>query len=187
MSKQDHAGGAAQRYAKALFEVALEKQALEAVAQDMELLAQVCSDPEVGAWLTDPRADENRKAEILQQQLGDKVHPLSGNLLRVLARRKRQAALGQIPVAFQAMVDRHQNRLRGTVETAVALSAEQKSGLESSLGSRLQRDVCLEVQEDPQLLGGVRITLGSTRFDGTVRGRLERLRQRLVDVDLGTR
>lgn len=184
MANQSHAGVAAQRYARALFEAAQHQNALDQVTADMHLIGNVCAHPEVGGWLADPRVEDDRKQELLHREVGTKAHALTGRMLQVLGQRRRQGLLPEIPFAFQQILDAHSNQVRGVVESVKTLSDEQRAGLEQALAQRLGKNVTLESKANPELLGGVRVTLGSTRFDGSVRGRLDRLKLKLSGVDL---
>lgn len=185
MSGVAHAGPAARRYAKALFEAALAADALQGVAADMTLVGEVLADEQAAAALADPRVDDERKLQLLQTVFGDGLHALSASLLGVLARRKRLTVLAEVPAAFAALVDAHDGRLRGTLECAREIDAESWAALEKALSQATGKHVSLEAHIDENLLGGVRVTLAGTRYDGSARGRLETLRQRLQDVELG--
>ncbi len=176
---------AASRYARALFEAAREQDALDRVAADLRSLEAMVAEPQVAAWLADPRVESRRKQALLERALGGRLSTLTAGLLAVLGRRSRQALLPFLPRAFQDLLDRHQGRLRGTVESALPLDDEARRGLEAALSRATGLEVRLEPRHVPELLGGVRVTLGSTRYDGSVRGRLERVRRRLQTADLG--
>lgn len=185
MSGVAHAGPAARRYAKAVFEAALAADALQGVSADMDLLGAVLRDEQAAAALADPRIDDARKLKLLQSAFGGGLQPLTASLLGVLARRKRLAVLGEVPAAFADLLDAHDGRLRGTLECAREIDAESWAALEKALSQATGKRVSLEARIDETLLGGVRVTLAGTRYDGSARGRLETLRQRLQDVELG--
>ena len=185
MSASEHVGPVARRYARALFEAARDGQALEGVTADMNLLAAVLEDGQAAAGLADPRVDDARKLAMLEKAVGEFLHPLTRNLLGVLARRKRLAVLVALPAVFGALLDEHEGRLRGTLECAREIDAPSWAALEKALSAVTGRKVSLEAHIDQELLGGVRVTLAGTRYDGSARGRLETLRQRLQDVELG--
>ena len=185
MDPSQHAGPAARRYAAALFAAAEEGGALEAVVADMQLLQTVLGDADTAAALADPRVDDARLLATLQKGFGEILHALSLGLLSVLGKRKRLPLLLEVPVAFGALVDEHEGRLRGVLESAREIDAESWAALEKSLSEATGRKVSLEARVHEELLGGVRVTLAGTRYDGSARGRLETLRQRLEDVELG--
>lgn len=185
MDSATHAGPAARRYARALFEAARDGQALEGVTADMALLGKVLRDSGAATALGDPRVDDARKLQMLQKGLGDALHALTSSLLGVLAQRKRLTVLPELPAAFNLLLDEHEGRLRGTLEVSREIDVGSWAQLEAALSSSTGKHVSLEARIDENLLGGVRVTLAGTRYDGSARGRLETLRQRLEDVELG--
>jgi len=184
MQASKHVSPVARRYGRALFEAALEGGSLQQVQADMELLATVFADAQAAAALSDPRIEQQRKAELLKKAFGESLHATTNSLLGVLERRNRLALLPQVPSAFSALLDEHQGRLRGVLETARPMADEEHQGLERALSAATGKDVHLETKVLEELLGGVRVTLAGTRFDGSARGRLETLRQRLATVEL---
>jgi F-type H+-transporting ATPase subunit delta len=106
------------------------------------------------------------------------------NLLNMLERRNRLAVLTQLPAAFLVLHDEHHGRQRGLLETALPLIEGEKEALEASFSASTGKQVSLEVRQDASLLGGVRVTLAGTRYDGTARARLNAARKRLQEVEL---
>jgi F-type H+-transporting ATPase subunit delta len=179
-------GPAARRYAAALFRAADGAAALDAVAADVDALRQAFAAPQVRGWLADPRVEDGDKQRVLDQ-VGEKAHALTRGLLQVLARRRRHAVLAELPHAFRDLLDAHQNRVRGTVESALPLDDAERARIEAAFAAQTGKEVVLEVRTNPELLGGIRVTLGGTRYDGSARGRLDKLADRLAHADLGSR
>jgi len=184
MGVPSHSSPAARRYARALFEAALDRGVLAEIAADVELIRHVTSHPEVGGWLADPRVDEGRKRELLDREIGARTHALTRNLLRVVSRRRRHGLLPEIPAAFERLQDRHEGRLRGVVASRTPLEDPVRTGLEDALSAHIGSRILLEPRVDDSLLGGVRVTLGGTRYDFSLRAQLERLRRTLAAVEL---
>jgi len=180
-----HISPAARRYGRALFEVALEQGSLDSVRADLKLLGTVLADPETSAALIDPRIDDRRKRAMLDKAFGEFLHEHTRSMLGVLERRQRLVLLTQIPTAFADLLDAHEGRQRGVLETASTLSDEKRQAVEAALSESTGTKVSLETEVNEELLGGVRVTLGGTRYDGSVRGHLDRLRQNLENVELG--
>ncbi len=185
MSQPLHTGAAARRYARALFELARDQDELAAVRESVTSLGQVVRIGDVREVLLDPRLPVARKRALLARLLPDDLHRRIQALLEVVAKRNRLAVLVEIPAAFEALLDTHEGRLRGTVESAQELAAEQLQSIESALSARTGCQVSLQPQVVEELLGGIRVTLSGTRFDGSARGRLDALRTRLASADIG--
>jgi F-type H+-transporting ATPase subunit delta len=92
-----------------------------------------------------------------------------------LAERRRLALLPEVADLFEQYKREAESQLLVKVTSAMALDAEQAEQLKASLKRRFKRDIELETQVDPSLLGGVVIDTGSEVIDGSVRGRLARL------------
>lgn len=185
MNSAPHASPVALRYGRALFEVARDGGSLDQVQADMRLLAAVFEDEGAVVVLADPRIDQARKAGLLKKAFGELLHAHTASLLAVLERRNRLGLLPQVPIAFGALLDEHEGRLRGLLETARPVEDAARERLEKALSTSTGKSVHLTTEVREELLGGVRVTLAGTRFDGSARGRLERLRHRLASVELG--
>lgn len=184
MSSSAHVSPVARRYGRALFEAAHDGGSLNEVRADMQQLAAVFADADAASVLSDPRVEQQRKGALLKSAFGGKLHAHSAALLGVLESRNRLALLPQIPAAFEGLLDQHEGRLRGVLETARPVDDAAKQRLEQALSTSTGKTVQLEANVQEDLLGGVRVTLAGTRFDGSARGRLEKLQLRLASVEL---
>jgi len=183
-SSVQRAGPVARRYARALFDAALEANALDGVRKDVELLEAVFADPALAGLLADPRLDNHGKVAQLEKACGGRLQPVTRALLGVLERRRRVALLLEIPAAFRDCDDAHAGRVRGEIETALPLADEARQRIERVLAKSAGREVILTARTEPALLGGMRVTYGGTRLDASVSGRLELLRLRLNEAEL---
>ena len=174
----------ANRYAKALFDVALaEKADLAKIEQDLNGAAEVFAANKdlrhvaIAANLP----DANRKAliETVADRLGATAQVRK--LLVVLARGRNLNLLPDLAAAFSERLLAHQNVVRAEVTSAAPLSAETTRALEDSLSKVTGKKVELSLSVDPALLGGVVAKIGSTVYDGSVKTQLQRMRQELVE------
>lgn len=165
------------RYASALFELAAEGGTVSAVESDLEqLAAALAASPELRDVTTNPEL--SRKAQgaaiaAVADYLG--LSGLTGNFLGVLAANRRLGALGNIIRAFQAIAAAQRGEVTADVTSAHALNEEQLAQLKEKLTARQGRTVKLKSSVDPDLLGGLVITIGSQRIDGSIRTRLNSL------------
>lgn len=187
MTDLAHTSPAARRYARALFLAARDSGALEAVSRDVDMIRHATGHPEVSGWLADPRVDDSKKQALLERELGARAHELTRGLLRVIGERGRQAILPELPAAFQELIDELAGRQRGVVESARALSEEQREALQNAMAAKTGKEVILTPTVNESLLGGVRVTLAGTRYDGTLEARLASMRRTLLAADLGDR
>jgi F-type H+-transporting ATPase subunit delta len=174
----------AQRYARALFEVAASADALDEVGADLQRLASALADPVVQAAILSPDTRAEARRAVLQRLLGEAAHTLSKNLVGVVLRRRREKVLAELSAAFQALLRESRGEALGLLETARPLDEAGVKALEARASELCGQQVTLEVQVDPDLIGGVRIRVGNTLYDGSVATAIADLQRRLMDAPL---
>ena len=167
-------------YARALFEAAQEEGKLAQVAEQLaELAAAFEAVPDLRRFLRNPEVDPPEKAQVLAQ-ITSGADELVRNFARLLAEKGRAAEIPEIESELRTLVDRAQNRLAVELTTAHELSDEEARALVERIEQASGRKVEASRSVDPSLIGGVVLQIGSFRADGSVRGRLERLRHELA-------
>jgi F-type H+-transporting ATPase subunit delta len=173
----------ANRYAKALFDVALEEKAdLAKVDQDLQaVVAMMHESPDLARAAAHSATTEAARRSMMEAVA--KAMTLSAPVTKTLVLLATSGKLDLIPdlaAAFRERLLAHQNIVRAEVTSAAPLSPEQTKALEESLSRVTGKKVELSVSVDPELLGGVVAKIGSTVYDGSVRTQLARMRQELV-------
>lgn len=167
------------RYAAALFELASENGTVTAVESDLETLSAALSEsPEFAALTTSPRvgrAQAEKVVAALVPVMG--LSPLTASFLGVLAQNRRLAQLPGIVRAFRAIAAAQRGEVTAEVTSAHPLTDQQIETLRQKLTAREGRTVKLSIRTDPDLLGGLVVTLGSKRIDASIRTRLNTLAQ----------
>ena len=173
--------GIAQRmYARALFEAAQEANRVDAVASDLAALAAAMDDvPALRAFLRNPQIDPAGKAEVLAQLAAD-GDELTGNFVRLAAEKGRAGEISEFSKELEALVAQSQNRLSVELTTSYELSDDEAQSIVQTIEKASGRTVEATRSVDPDLIGGIVLQVGSHRADGSVRGRLERLRHELA-------
>jgi F-type H+-transporting ATPase subunit delta len=173
--------GVAQRmYARALFEAAQEGGQIDTVSADLAALTSAMSEvPELRAFLRNPQIEPDRKAAVLEQ-LSAGADELVRNFVRLVAEKGRAGELEEIDVELDALVAQAQNRLAVELTTSYELSDEEARSIVQTIEKASGRSVEATRSVDPSLIGGIVLQIGSHRADGSVRGRLERLRHELA-------
>ncbi len=174
----------ARRYARALADTLGDRDEaqLERVAKDLGVLADVLGRaPEVLRFLEAPSAERADKEEALAT-LGKRAGAAepTRRLLRLLIERRRLGALPQIARAFNAIKDERLGVVPVETTTAVPLSPAERKRLRESLETMTGRSVRLSLNVDPAVLGGARTRVGSRVYDGTLRRKLQLMRNRLA-------
>jgi F-type H+-transporting ATPase subunit delta len=177
------ASGVAKSYAKALFELASERQQDETIGAELERAAAlVTADGELKAVLSRPwisAAARRRLADEIGQRL--ELSKLARDFFDLVAARGRADHLGPIAAAYRDMLDAARGRVRARVRTAVPLTATDRVALAQRLGRALGgKEVVLDEVVDRSLLGGFIAEIGSFIVDGSLDGQLARIRERLA-------
>ena len=167
-------------YARALFQAADEAGRLEQVASELsELAAATTETPALQSFLRSPQVDPPEKAAVLAE-LTAGADDLVRNFVRLVAEKGRAGEIAEMSAELEALVARAQNRLAVELTTALELSDEEARSLVETIEKASGRTVEATRSVDPELVGGIVLRVGSFRADGSVRGRLERLRQELA-------
>lgn len=167
-------------YARALFEAAEEAGRLDQVAEELAAFAGALGEvPELDAFLRNPQVEPAGKASVLDE-LVTGADKLVRNFLLLVVEKGRAGELAEIAREFQALYARSQNRLTVELQTAHELTDEEAESIVRTIEKASGRTVEATRSVDPSLIGGIVLQVGSFRADGSVRGRLERLRQELV-------
>lgn len=169
---------AAKRYAEAVAGLARQDGSWERWRHDLATLAQLAADRRLLLTLESDRVSAERKGELIDTLLGDRVTPAARNLLRVMARRRRLELLPDLRSWFDELADRAQGVQRVTVTTASPLTEEQRNALSRRLGAG-HGEIMLTEQVDPAIIGGLVIREADIIQDHSIKARLEALRHRM--------
>jgi F-type H+-transporting ATPase subunit delta len=167
------------RYASALFDLAREQKQIDSVGRSLDALNQALADSKDLSELVDSplvsRQEANRAFGAIAPQLG--LDPITANFLGVLARNGRKNQLRPVIRAFRRLAAEHRGETTADVVTARPLNDDQLAQLRTQLRARAGRDVTIDAQVDPNILGGIVVKLGSQRIDASIRTKLNRLAQ----------
>jgi F-type H+-transporting ATPase subunit delta len=167
-------------YARALFEAAREAGRLEEVSEDLGALASALDDvPELRAFLRNPQIEPAGKAEVLGELTVGGDH-LVRNFARLVAEKGRAGEIAEMSAEYEVLLAAAQNRLAVELTTAHELSDEEAGSIVKTIEQASGRKVEATRTVDPSLIGGIVLQIGSHRADGSLRGRLERLRHDLA-------
>jgi F-type H+-transporting ATPase subunit delta len=171
------ASGLAGRYAAALFELADDEDALDAVAGDLGNFRSLLDDSEdLRRLIRSPvlsREAQGRAVTALAERAG--FQQLTVRFLGLLAHKRRLFALPEIIASYQAMLAHPKGEVGGELVSAVPLSEEQAHAVQEQLSAALGQTVTLARVVDPALLGGLVVRVGSRMIDASLRTKLQRL------------
>lgn len=173
------------KYAKALFDSALEAGKLDEVTRDVDFIRQLREeDPAFLNFLISPEVLTEHKLEFVKTVFEPRLDPLTVNFLRLLIEKSRIDQLPAMRVEFDRLQEEHQGKLKAQVMTAVPLSGDQESRLKSQLDRITGKDVEIEKQVDSAMLGGVVVYLGNKIIDRSLRHGLKQLEERLLRAEV---
>lgn len=178
----------ANRYARALADVAIERDEAEIVRDELKQFADLFA-PESQAQkaLTAPGVPLAQRQAALEAIL-ERTKPLSAtaNFLRLLLKNHRFGHLAEIVQAFEEELDRRRGIVRAEIETARDLDESLRRELVAALERASGRKIRPVWRVVPDLIGGFRANVSNTIFDASVRGQLDRLREKLIEGDFST-
>ena len=167
-------------YASAIYEVARAEGALDAVSDELFQVAQVVAgSDELRQALSDQSVPPEKRQAVVEDLLGARAHPLTTALVSFVVGAGRARDLPEIAERLVRRAAAERDHVVAEVRTAVPLDDEQRRRLAEALSANLDKQVEVKVIVDPSVLGGVVARVGDTVIDGTVRHRLDQLREAL--------
>ena len=173
--------GAGRRYAEAAWQLAERDGTADAWQRDLTLAAQVASDAGTARALDNPAAPITVRLEALRKALGGDISPYALNLCLLLTARGRFSILPAVSAEYEALLRRSRGVLAATVTTPGPLPAAELAAVRVRVEQLARGPVELTQATDHSLIGGLTVRIGDRLIDASVRGRLERLRERLAN------
>ena len=176
--------GVADRYARSLFDLALESNAVAAIEGDLgrfETLIEGSDDLKRLIYSPVFSADDQLKAIVAIADKA-KITGLVGSFLRVVAMNRRLFVLPGMISAFRRIAAEHRGEAAAEVTSAHALTAAQEKDLKAALKGIAGKDVAISVTVDPALLGGLIVKVGSRQIDTSLQTKLNSLKLALKEV-----
>lgn len=173
------------RYASALFDLASEAGTVTAVESDLEKLrAALGESADLRSLTTNPEVSRDAAQGAIGGVAGLLgLSPLTGNFLGVLAQNRRLSQLPAMIRAFNTIAAAQRGEVTAEVTSAHALTDTQLASLKDKLTAREGRTVKLQTSVNPDLLGGLVVTIGSKRIDGSILTRLNTLATKMMKAD----
>lgn len=171
----------ANRYARAVFHIALERQQLDRWQSDLARIGGLGENSELVALLKNPKVRFSEKSKLLSESLRE-VSPSALKLVYLLVTKDRLNLVGKINEEYQRLVDSHRGIEPAVVITAVPLDDKTKSGLVKRLEAIVGKKVVAQHEVDPDIIGGVVVRLGGKLLDYSTRSRLMALKEELSGI-----
>ncbi len=170
-------------YAEALVDAAVAENQAEVALEDLEAIDRevLQAYPKLGQILGTSQVSGAEKDRILVAVFGDRVAGVVLRFLRVLNRHGRLGLLSALPGEARRIWDRRHKRVPVLVRTAVPLDPGQEQALSERVAAMIAATPIMQITTDPSLIGGLIVQVGDQVCDASVRNRLEKLRQRLIE------
>ena len=165
----------ARPYAEAVFRSALEKNALDAVAEGLALVAAIARDEQMHSVLLNPKVSAEQKKQLFTAAAGERLDEIATRLVSLLIDNHREVLIGSIAEQFEDLKHEHERVLRARITSAQPLTDEQRADIVSALEKRYGKKVEADLDVDPQLLGGARVQIGDQVIHASVRDALAQM------------
>ncbi|NIO56112.1 MAG: ATP synthase F1 subunit delta [Candidatus Latescibacteria bacterium] len=175
--------GLARRYARALFNAALEKDIIDPINEDVENFKELLeTDPYLKGYLISPKILTEEKTALIDKAFGERANPLFIDFLLLLIDKKRFDHALEISEAYISIYEEHCGIVEAKVISAVSLDESQEAKLIEKLQLETNKEVRLTKVTDSKILGGLILFLEDKIVDGSVKFQLESLRRKLKEV-----
>ena len=169
----------AKRYAKAIFQVGKEENALDDFSNSLSEMASLYAEvPEVVDGLTNPLYPQEVREKVMVELVGAiKSSAMISNFLNLLVQKRRANVLPEIAMVFQALVDEERNMCQGTVISASEISGDLNDKIKATLEKITGKQVVVTNKVDPTIIGGIIAKVGDLVLDGSIKTQLKGLEE----------
>jgi len=175
----------AERYAKVLFELALEKGAEEEVYRDSLLVTKTCEEiKELRLLLNSPIINSGKKLTILQEIFSKSIHQLTLTYLLIMIRKNRESFIPAIATQLVELYQTYRNILTVHFKSPVLPDAETRKIVLSLMEKFTESDVDLKAEIDESLIGGFILNWKDLQYDASIRREIDNLRIAIAKINL---
>lgn len=175
----------AERYAQALFDLAVENKQLEGFSTELKAIVGLLEDyPDLEKIFYHPQIQENDKKQLIKRLLKSTVSPLLMNFLLLIIDKGRETLLREISLYFQYLARQARGIMEVQVYTPLELSSENEIKLIEKLGELTGKEIQLTIIEEPALIGGLKLRIGDKLIDGSIQRHLESIRENLSQIQV---
>jgi F-type H+-transporting ATPase subunit delta len=168
----------AKRYAQAVFDLALERGVLDEWAGGLAAMSGALENQDLFGFLEHAKVTMPQKVRTIEEALPD-IDPLLRNFLCVLVSRGLAELVPEVGKGYLRLLDTHMGREQVEVSSAVPLEDSEQKTISEFISGMIRKEVVMETQVDPSILGGLVIRVGDRLIDGSTKTRLAELGKRL--------
>lgn len=163
----------ARPYAEAVFRLAKETGTLKVWSDQLALVNAVAADPDMRRLAADPNVSTEQLNSLFLAVCGDKLSSEVANFVKLLIENGRIGVLPEIVAQFETLKASEGGVLEAVITSAYPLNDTQLAELTARLEARYQRKINASVTVDPELIGGIVVSVGDEVYDASVRGKLQ--------------
>lgn len=173
----------ANRYAEALFQLSEDENITKEIYNELHNVVEtVKNNKDLDNVLKSPLVGKIEKVKLIESLFNNKINNNLKNFLKILVEKGRISSLKSIELTFKQLLNDKNNIIEGTVISAIPLTDKKVKELEGKLSKKYNKNVTLENKVDQSILGGVLVRLGNTQIDGSVKTRLDNIKDQLSQV-----
>ncbi len=169
------------RYARALFQTALEKKNLDQVNQDMLFISEICKAPETREFLRSPIIVPSKKEAIFHKMLGDNVEPITLSLIDLVVKNGRESFLPAIARVFIHETKKFKGITESVLTTAVKVDDNVRKQISELISEVFKTKVDLKENIDPEIIGGFILQIDDSYIDASIKNKLRKIKKELID------
>lgn len=163
----------ARPYAEAAFKLARDKESVARWSEMLALIEAVVTEPNIASRIGDPNISLSALESLILGVLGERLDGYGRNLVQLLIQNRRLELVPHIRTLYEDLRRQHEGLLEARVITALPIGDDEFRTLLGWIETKYGRRVNAQVEVDPSLIGGVRIVIGDTVIDASVRGKLD--------------
>jgi F-type H+-transporting ATPase subunit delta len=168
------------RYARALFQSALEKNNLDKVNQDMVFISEICKAPETKEFLHSPIIVPSKKQAIFHKMLGDNVEPITLSLIDLVVKNGRESFLPAIARVFIHEMKKHRGITDSLLTTAVKVDENVRKQISDLIAEAFKTRVDLKEIIKPDIIGGFILQIDDSYIDASIKNKLRKIKKELI-------
>ena len=173
----------ARRYAKAIFELAIEQKQFEEVAEEMRSIQKALfSLPELRMFVANPVLSKEAKKQVVEAIFKKKISPLMFNFLLLLIEKKRLNVLSAICDVFDEFYMEHKNIVDLRITSVYPVDDKQLKAIYAKISERFQKQVRPSVTTDIDLIGGIKLRIQDVVYDFSFKSQLKKFHQSIASI-----
>ncbi len=173
------------RYAKALFQLAVEKNQLDVVYNDIRIVEQALKDfTQFGQYLKSPVVKPSQKLALIKKAFSTSISEISLGFLGLIVQNKRENHLEDVIRRFFDVFKKYKGIKSAVITTATPMNDQMKEKFNALLSSIYKTGIDLQITQDPAIIGGFVLRVGDQQYDASVATGLKRIKTTLLTENL---